>query len=150
MNRIKEFYVFIIIGLIVICTFIFEPFRSEPPTPKITTGKSVIPTTQGSFCWDGPLFARCVDKIYSSPLEMAKVHKPMIVSPNQEIKIKFKKEPLAGTLIVEELRNENSIKNIKVKNAKISAPKEKGVYFYLVIANWKNGSGNHAFSIEVK
>jgi len=149
-NRIKKIYVFIFIGLIVISTFIFEPFRSEPPTPKITTGKTVIPTTQGSFCWDGPLFTRCVDKIYSSPLEMAKVHKPMKVSPNQEIRIKFKREPLAGTLKVEEWRDKKNIKNIKVEDAKILAPKEKGVYIYHVMANWKDGSGNHAFSIEVK
>lgn len=36
---------------------------------------------------------------------MAKVHKPMKVSPNQEIRIKFKRKPLAGTLQVEEWRD---------------------------------------------
>lgn len=72
--------------------FVFEPFRSEPLTPTITAGNTEIATTQGSYCWNGLLSTKCVDKVYTSPLEMAKEHKPTVVSPNEEIKIDFEKE----------------------------------------------------------
>ncbi|MGE7021457.1 hypothetical protein [Solibacillus cecembensis] len=140
----------IIIGLIMIGIFFFEPFRSEPPTPNVTIGDVDIPTTQGSFCWHGLLSGQCIDKIYTSPLDMADEHKPTGVSPNEEISITFKKEPLEGTMVVEQLVDENNKIDIEVKNDIIKVPKEKGVYAYYVIANWERGNGNYAFSIEVK
>lgn len=130
--------------------FIFEPFRSEPPTPTVTTGDVDIPTTQGAFCWNGLLSNRCVDKIYTSPLDMAAKHKPTGVSPKEEVSITFKKEPLEGTMVVEQWVDENNIINSEIQNDKIKVPKEKGVYAYHVIANWEQGDGNYAFSIEVK
>lgn len=146
----KKISVLIIIGLIVIGVYIVEPFRSEPYTPIITTREDVIPTTQGSYCWNALVFAQCVDKVYTSPVEMAKEHQPTVVSPKQEIKIKFKKEPLPGTLKIEQVSDESNMKIAEVNNDAISAPNEQGVYFYHVIANWKQGDGNYAFSIEVK
>ena len=146
----KAIFVFIIFGLLIIAVYIFEPFRSEPPSPKITIEEAVIPTTQGSYCWSGLIVKRCVDKIYTSPIEMAKEHKPTVVSPKLEIKIGFKKEPQSGTLEVELLIDESNRKSIVVKNDTILAPDEKGVYYYGVRANWKQGDGNYAFSIEVR
>ncbi|MFJ7736173.1 hypothetical protein ACIQ2D_07475 [Lysinibacillus sp. NPDC097287] len=150
MIKIIKIAALIIIGLIVIAIYVFEPLRIEPYTPKITNGEAVIPTTQGSYCWKGLISAQCVDKIYSSPLEMAKEHTPTVVSPLQEIKIAFKKVPLQGTFEVELLSDESNSKNIDVKNDKIIAPDEKGKYIYFVRANWKQGDGNYVFSVKVK
>ena len=149
MGLIRKISVLIFIGLIVIAILIFEPFRSEPPTPSVTIGDVDIPTTQGSFCWKGLISGQCVDKIYASPLEMAAEHKPTVVSSNEEVTIKFKKAPL-GKLVVTQWVGENNTKSITVKNDKIKVPKEKGIYVYSVIANWEKGSGSYAFSIEVK
>jgi len=146
---IRKIFVLIFIGLIVIAILIFEPFRSEPPTPSVTIGDVDIHTTQGSFCWKGLISSQCVDKIYTSPLEMVAEHKPTVVSSNEEVTIKFKKAPL-GKLVVTQWGGENNTKSITVKNDKIKVPKEKGIYVYSVIANWEKGSGSYAFSIELK
>lgn len=130
--------------------FIFEPFRSEPPTPNVAIGDVDIPTTQGSYCWKGLLSAQCKDMAYTSLIDMASTHKPTVVSPNEKIKIEFKKAPIAGTMKVEQWVDEDNIKKVEVKNGLIVVPKEKGVYAYHVIANWEQGDGNYAFSIEVK
>ena len=145
----KLIIVLIVIGLIVIGLFFFEPFRSEPPTPTVTVGETTIPTTQGSYCWKGLLFAQCVDFVYTSSLEMAKEHKPTVVSPNEEIKIDFKKEPIVETLRVEKWIDKDNLEIYEVKNNSIVAPKEKGIYVFHIFANWEQGDGNYVFSIEV-
>lgn len=147
---IRKISILILIGLIIIAILSFEPFRLEPPTPSVTVGDIYIPTTQGSYCWKGLISAQCVDKIYTSPLNMAAEHKPTVVNANAEVIIKFKKVPLDGTMIVEQWVDENNIHSIPVESDKIKVPKEKGIYVYNVIAKWENGSGNYAFSIEVK
>lgn len=149
MVLIRKIFVLIFISLIVTAILIFEPFRSEPPTPSVTIGNVGIPTTQGSFCWEGPISSQCVDKIYTSPLEMAAEHKPTVVPSNEEVTIKFKESPL-GKLVVTQWIDEDNTTSITVKNDKIKVPKEKGVYVYYVTANWEKGRGHYAFSIEVK
>ena len=147
---IRKISVLILIGFIVIGILIFEPFRSEPPTPSVTIGDVSIHTTQGSFCWKGLISGQCVDKIYASPLEMAAEHKPTVVSSNEEVTIKFRKAPLEGTIVVTQWVDKNNTQSITMKNNKIKVPKEKGIYVYHVTANWEKGNGSYAFSIEVK
>ena len=149
-SAIKKIAVIIIIGLIMIGIFIFQPFRSEPPTPYVTIGIVNIPTTQGSYCWERLLSAQCVDKAYTSLFDMASTHKPTVVSPNEKIKIEFNIKPIAGTMKVEQWVDEDNIQKVEVKNGLIVVPKEKGMYVYHVIANWEKGSGSYAFSVEVK
>lgn len=91
-----------------------------------------------------------MDYIYASPIEMAQKHNPTVVSPNEKISIKFKKKPISGTLKVELWTNENDIEIVKLQNNSISVPETKGIYVYHVLARWKQGDGNYAFSIEVK
>ncbi|XKI10932.1 Copper amine oxidase N-terminal domain-containing protein [Sporosarcina sp. ANT_H38] len=130
--------------------FIFEPFRSEPPTPNVTIGDVDIPTTQGSYCWKRLLSAQCVDKAYTSLFDMASRYKPTVVSPNEKIKIEFKKKPIAGTMKVEQWVDEDNKQKVEVKNGSIVVPLEKGVYVYSVLSDWKQGDGMYAFSVEVK
>lgn len=154
MSIIKKVIISIIIlGVVMIGLFVFAPFRSEPPIPTITAGNITIPTTQGSYCWDGLFSAQCVDMAYTSPLEMAKEHKPTVVSPNAEINIDFPKKPTADTWSVEQWIDKDKIEVVKIElknNQTIIAPNEKGIYVYHVLANWKQGDGNYAFSIKVK
>lgn len=39
---------------------------------------------------------------------------------------------------------------MEIKNHTITVPDQSGVYVYHIIANWKQGGGNYAFSIRVK
>lgn len=152
MSIIKKVIITIIIlGVVVIRLFNFVPFRSEPPTPTITAGNTIIPTTQGSYCWDGIFSAQCVDLAYTSPLDMAKEHQPTVVSPNAEIKIDFPKEPTADTWSVEQWIDKDKIEDVELEmknNQTIFAPKEKGIYVYHVLANWKQGDGNSHFPLK--
>ncbi|RDY69109.1 hypothetical protein DXT76_16775 [Halobacillus trueperi] len=81
---------------------------------------------------------------------MADEHKPTVVSPNEEINIIFQKESMPETLEVEKWTGEGNREDIVVKNNSIAAPKEKGLYVYLISADWDEGDGNYAFSVEVK
>ncbi len=130
--------------------YIFEPFRSEPPTPNVTIGNVNIPTIQGSYCWEGLISAQCEDKAYTSLFEMASTHKPTVVLPNENIIIKFKKKPIGVTMKAEKWLDEDNIQKVELKNGSNMVPKETGVYVYQVIANWEKGRGNYAFLIEVK
>lgn len=150
MSSIKKLTVLLIVALLVVSIIIFDPFRSEPPAPDVTVNGSDIPTTQGSYCWRSIFSGSCVDFVYSNPIEMAQKHKPTAVSPQGEVKINFSKEPLSGTLEVEQWLDTNNSENIKLENGTISAPEAKGVYVYHIQARWKQGDGNYAFSIEVK
>lgn len=137
-----------IVVLIIAAIFIFEPFRTEPPAPHITVNGKDIPATQGSYCWNGLLFAQCVDFIYSTPFEMTGNHTPTKVLPKEKIEVDFKKEPDSGT--IELWTSETKSETILLENGSFSAPEEKGVYVYHIFSWWKQGDGNYAFSIEVK
>lgn len=134
----------------IICLLLFEPFRSEPPTPNVTIGNVNLPTTQGSYCWRGLLLGQCKDMAYTSLFEMGNTHNPTVVSPNERINIEFKRKPIAGTLKVAQWVDDDTSQNVKMKNSSISVPKEKGVYVYHLVANWERGRGTYAFSVEVK
>lgn len=130
--------------------FVFEPFRSDPPSPAVTAGNTKILTTQGSYCWSGFLSTKCVDKVYTSPLDMAKEHQPTAVSPSEVIQIDFRNNPIAKNVKVEQWKDEKRVTKMNMKNNAIVAPKEKGVYVYYMKAKWHNGDGSYAFSVMVQ
>jgi hypothetical protein len=146
----KKIFLILAIVLIAIGIIIFEPFRSEPPAPNVEIDGLEVATTEGSFCWMGMLRGQCVDYVYASPIEMAQKHNPAPVSPNEKITIEFTKEPASETLEVSRWIGENNSQAVPIENGGIQAPNEKGVYVYHVIAQWKQGDGNWAFSVEVE
>lgn len=137
------FTVISIIGLILMGLFVFEPFRTSPPSPSITAGDTPISTTQGSYCWSGILSTACVNPV--EPLDS-----PTLVSPGEEISIDFRRKPVEESLKVEQLPSEKNATPIPIKDHVIVAPKEKGLYVYYLTAFWNNGDGNYAFSIIVE
>ncbi|MBN8192098.1 hypothetical protein JI667_08055 [Bacillus sp. NTK074B] len=137
-----------IMAAMAILLFIIQPFRTAPPTPKVTTGGVSIPTTEGSYCWDGLFSSQCVDKAYSSEAAMAGEKKRTVVSPGEKIIVKFQKKP-------EKINAERWIGNeqgesVKVQNHMIVVPKEKGIFVYHLVAHWKQGDGSYSFLVEVK
>lgn len=120
----KKAGAFFIVILVIAAIFIFEPFRTEPPAPRITVDDKVIPATHGSYCWNGLLFARCADFIYSTPFEMTEDHTPTKVRAKEEIEIDFKKEPDSRT--VEVWTSETKSETVRLENGSFAAPEEKG------------------------
>lgn len=140
----------VIFAVLILAIAIIEPFRMEPPTPKVTVNGEEIPTTQGSYCWHGMIFAQCADFIHTTPLDMAEEHDPTSVSPQQNIGIDFFREPLDGTLEIEQWIDEDNSKEIELIHDSITIPQEKGIYVYHITALWKEGDGNYAFSVIVE
>ncbi|WP_430787516.1 hypothetical protein VBD025_16665 [Virgibacillus flavescens] len=139
------------LGIIGLGVFLFQSLGStEPPTPNVTVGDTEIPTTQGSYCWDGLFSAKCVDMVYTSGWDMGMEHEPVKVSPNEKINVEFDKEPLENSLFVEKWTDEEEVIKIEMKNNTITAPAESGVYVYLIRANWKQGDGSYAFAVKVE
>ncbi|MCM3126107.1 MULTISPECIES: hypothetical protein [unclassified Mesobacillus] len=124
--------------------------NSYPPSPNITVDDKKLEVARGSYCWEGLFNAACVDTI--SPPMLIKHHEiiPVIVSPESELKIEFKKEPEENTLGVTRLLSNNEVEDVSVNNNVLVAPKEKGVYIYDVHARWDKGDSSYAFVIEVQ
>ncbi|TMU87012.1 hypothetical protein FGG79_02405 [Bacillus sp. BHET2] len=137
-----------IIAVIAVVLFIIQPIRTAPPTPNVTVGEVAIPTSEGSYCWEGFISGQCVDKEYSSVVAMADEYQPTTVSQNEKIKVTFDKKP--KTLEVERWMGEEEVEIVEIKDDFLGVPKEKGVYVYHIISNWKQGDGSYVFSVEVK
>jgi hypothetical protein len=123
---------------------------SEPPTPTITAGNNKIAVAQGSYCWNGLYSGKCVDM--AAPPEIIKIKdlKPVVVSPENQLKIKFTNEPNKNTLGANRWISNDDSETVQIKNNVITAPKEKGIYVYDIFARWKNGSSSYVFVIEVQ
>ncbi|WP_226671945.1 hypothetical protein [Rossellomorea aquimaris] len=137
-----------IIAVIAIIVFMIKPFQTSPPKVKVTVGEVAIPTAEGSYCWDGLFSGGCVDKEYGSIVAMAGEYKPTVVSPGQKINVTFDKKP--KTVDAERWMGEEQAQRVEWKNRMITAPEQKGVYVYHIVAHWKQGDGSYAFSLEVK
>ena len=125
-------------------------FTINPPEPTITIDGKKLEVARGSYCWNGLLKSICADTI--SPPMLIEHHdiKPVIVSPESELKIEFEKKPNANTLGVNRWFNDNEVEGVSLRNNVLIAPKEIGVYIYDVHARWKKGSSSYAFVIEVR
>lgn len=130
--------------------FLYLLTPPEHPIPHVKTDGISVPVTEGSYCWEGPLSANCVDKVYANPIEMGKQHEPTDVMPNQTIKITFDKMPTKNSLKIERWIEGGSSEKVKLNHSKLHAPSQKGTYFYLITANWEQGDGKYSFSIKVE
>ncbi|CAH1195617.1 hypothetical protein PAECIP111891_00710 [Paenibacillus allorhizoplanae] len=130
--------------------FISELFRTEPPKPTITAGDKKIAFAQGSYCWSGLFSGKCSDMV--APPELIKYAglNPVVVSPESQITIKFRKKPKKNSLGAQLWKNnDRTSETVQLKNQILTVPKEKGVYIYGISANWSKGSSMYFFVIEV-
>lgn len=125
-------------------------FSVKPPTPIITVEGQKVEWVQGSYCWEELFKGVCADMI--SPPELIKFQElePVVVSPQSQLKIEFKKEPKENTLRVDKWLTNGEIENVPVSDNVIQLPKERGIYVYDVSARWDNGDSSYAFAIEVR
>lgn len=143
---------FLLIGsvIIIIAFFVqFEPFRDEPPDPRVEIQGKSIPTVQGTFCWSGMFSSQCVDKIYVDGLHMTEKSKPVTVMPNEKIKISF--DPKPDTIKILQFNNKKTSDPVTLKNNQLVTPKETGTYIYELQVRWsENGDGQFAFLIKIE
>ncbi|MBG9455764.1 hypothetical protein ABE61_17310 [Lysinibacillus sphaericus] len=120
-----------------------------PPKPVVLSEGKEVSIVQGSYCWQGFINNRCVDKI--PPPEIIANNKivPFPVSPQSEININFKKAPIEG-IEVDKWVGNDEIEVVKVHGNVFTVPKEKGTYIYSVFGSWDKGSSSYIFAIEVK
>ncbi|MEK4080541.1 hypothetical protein [Solibacillus sp. FSL K6-1126] len=139
-----------LLAVVVLVGGIYFGSNLKPPKPTITIENNTVKVAQGSYCWRGLINAQCVDMI--SPPDIIKHHelKPVIVSPEAELKIDFNRKPLENTLTASLWLSNGETENAPLNDNVLVVPKEKGVYIYSVSANWEKGSSGYVFVIEVK
>lgn len=139
----------ILLCLIALGIYAFQ-IGTRPPEPTVTVAQENVQTTEGSYCWDGLLKSGCVDKEYMSAYHMGNTKKAVVVKPNATIMINFNREPIDGTLEVEKWLNEDEVEGIDLIRETFTAPSEKGLYVYHIMAHWKQGGGSYAFALKVE
>ena len=149
MKKVFVIGIAFLIPLVFIFILKFEPFSNNPPMPIIKAGSTNIASTEGSYCWNGLLYAQCVDKIYESTLDQADNFNPKVVTANEDITIKFRKKP-SEPIEVFSISKGNNNEKVPFINNKFQAPSEAGIYYYYVTTSWKQGNGNYGFSIQIK
>lgn len=140
--------IYALLGLVI--GGIFYVTNPKPPSPHLEASGKEIPVTEGFYCWKGVLSNQCVDYVYESAWQQGMTYKPVVVSENSEIQLKFRKKPLENTIKLELWTDEETADDVRIKNGSITAPAEKGTYVYLLWADWTQGNGMFAFSIQVK
>lgn len=149
MRKFLRFFlilIFLVFGIYLIA----EIFNSEPPSPTITFGKKGISTAQGSYCWNGLLNLKCVDMTSPPMIIKHEGLKPVVVSPEAQLKVEFKNEPKKNTLRANKWISNEEKETAKLNDNVLTAPKEKGVYVYDIFARWDKGDSSYVFVIEVQ
>ncbi len=146
----KKFFKGLLIpGLVVGVIIIFAGlFSTSPPKPKVSVeGKLIsIPTTQGSYCWDGLMSAQCMDTV--APPELVE-DSAVIVPAGAKITIDFRREPQEGSLGAS-LWTTTDLEEAQLDGNILTVPEAPGTYIYSIHASWDRGSGSFAFKVKVQ
>ena len=126
-----------------------------PPQPIIEADGKAITVYQSSYCWNSRSTGTCAD--YPSPNEMLKDKPKEQIKPNAQITFKFDVKEKEPTEITVSKFYNGTITNEILNGDSFQAPREAGVYYYSLAADWfkdkvkriSEGSSNYAFAIEV-
>ena len=142
----KALRIVALLSIVLIVIFIIT--NSGVPNASVTTDDRRVTVLKSSYCWNEIWRQQCVD--YISPSEQIKEKRvvPTVVAPQSKLQIKFNKKPTEEISI--SVWNNDNIGEIEFVDNTITAPKERGVYIYVVSSRWSKGSASYVFSIEVK
>ncbi|WP_338751072.1 hypothetical protein [Bacillus sp. FJAT-52991] len=154
MNRGLFIFIFMMSCYLIGCSN-EELTVEKPPEASVQIGEQTYKTTLGSYCWSGEGKNTCVDK--AGPVELLVEKTPIKVSPGEKITflIDHKQKPSK----VEAVQfHKNKETDVLVKDHQLTAPMEKGVYYYSYGVWWNdekepdvsNGDAFYAFVIEVE
>ncbi|MCM3392682.1 hypothetical protein [Cytobacillus oceanisediminis] len=127
----------------------------SPPKTFIEVDNERFETILGTYCWSSKGQSECVDK--AGPIELLEGSEPIEVSPGESVTFIMEYEPKPNKIYVLQISN-NEESEVKVSNNHLSAPTQKGIYYYSYGAWWmdekkesiSNGDANYAFALEVK
>ncbi|WP_282139828.1 hypothetical protein [Cytobacillus oceanisediminis] len=84
---------------------------------------------------------------HASPNQMADHLTPIIMKPDQKVRIKIEDQPVIKVYLWNETGKE---KEIKLEDHQITVPSSKGSYIYEVLAEWPNGKVSYTFAAEIQ
>lgn len=130
---------------------VIGPSGEKPPKALIEIGNETYETTIGSYCWENT----CTDT--AGPVELLEGKDPVEVKPGEIISFRMDYEPKPNQISVTQINN-NKESNVEVKGNRITAPMQKGIYYYSygvwwmdeIESNLSHGSAFYAFALEVK
>jgi hypothetical protein len=126
----------------------------KPPNVLMKVGNETYETKLGTYCWNNGNNGICVDT--AGPIELLKDTAPIKVKPGERIKFEMNYKPQPSNFSVIQMNGSESIE-ISIKDNQITAPNEKGIYYYSYGVWWmdedsenvSNGDAFYAFVIEV-
>ncbi|WP_372660974.1 hypothetical protein [Cohnella sp.] len=122
----------------------------KPPNVMIEIEDQKYETILGTYCWS----TGCVDTI--GPVELLEGETPISVKPGVVIKFVMDYEPKPNQFHVTQI-NEDKRTEVELKGNRISAPIQKGIYYYNYgvwwmdeeVENVSHGDAFYNFVIEV-
>lgn len=122
----------------------------KPPQPEVRIGGETVQVYQSTYCWRGT----CAD--YAAPEAMMKDKPVRAVAANASITFRFEGKQPTETRLSWSRGQTRSEATLTGNSARV--PKEKGVYYYLLSANWlkdpakriSEGDSSYVFAVEVK
>lgn len=131
------------------CQSSFKQLKS-PPKLEVKVDGQTTEATIGTYCWDG----KCVDT--AGPVDLLKGVKPIVVAPNTEIKLTQNDKYKPSTVDLTMIHNDKE-KDLQFNGKSITAPAEKGVYYYAYFGQWyekedqyRSADAQYAFAIKVE
>ncbi|KAA0547177.1 hypothetical protein FZW96_14500 [Bacillus sp. BGMRC 2118] len=122
-----------------------EKYSDEKPPPvTVKVGNKKYKTTLGTYCWK----LICADAVGYQ--ELLKDEDPIVVKPGEKLSFNMEYKLKPDKISVIE-RHSNEDREVPIKNDRIVAPSEKGIYYYFYSADWSNsGDAGYVFFIEVE
>ncbi|MCT2343402.1 hypothetical protein [Niallia taxi] len=144
----KKLISLLMVGILLSMIIFFESRVSMPATIFTINGQ-IVPTVQGSYCWDGVLQSVCSDSLTPEILLKENEIETVFVHPGDRVKLKFTRTPFENSINVSNWSNDQENKAILDGNYLV-LPEKRGVYIYVVSAKWERGSLVFSFMVEVE
>ena len=126
----------------------------KPPKVQIEIGDERYETTLGTYCWNGSGDSACVDT--AGPVDLLAGKEPIKVKPGEKISFVMDYELKPNEMTVVQI-HDNKESDVVIKGNGITAPTEKGVYYYSYGVWWldekesnvSQGDASYVFVLEV-
>lgn len=139
----------LLVVVMLFSTIIFIESRISMPAPIFTINGQIVPTVQGSYCWDGVLQSVCSDSPSPEVLLEENGFEAIYVQSGDRIKLKFTRTPFKKSINASTWPIDEGYKAILDGNYLV-LPEKPGVYMYDVSASWEQGSLVFSFMVEVE
>lgn len=154
----KKYMMLCVVFLLLVACSNNTELGSNPPKVTVEVDGENYETELGSYCWQGGATGsgECADKV--GPEELLNGKQPIVVQPEAELAIQIDLKRQPDEVALEQVKKDQPINITNFKNMRVTAPKERGTYFYILQADWANqkeknisdGDAWYAFHIRVE